>query len=73
MTLITCGITHVERRSEEMTRAMREAGGFELDGGCGLIFDTDYPLQMARLFRCVECGRWLCKTCILAHFEETRS
>jgi hypothetical protein len=23
------------------------------------------------MYRCVECARWLCRPCILAHFSET--
>jgi hypothetical protein len=71
MTLIACGRTNVDDRSEAITRAWREDGGFRTDGGCGFVVDTDNPIQLARLYRCVECGRFLCKPCIFTHFKES--
>lgn len=71
MTVITCGRTHEDNRAEDITRALREQQGFCLDAGCGRLFDLDVPLQNIRVYRCLECARWLCKPCIVAHFEAT--
>jgi predicted RNA-binding Zn-ribbon protein involved in translation (DUF1610 family) len=46
--------------------------GYRTDGGCGAVIDFANPIALATVFRCVECGRWMHKRCILAHFEESR-
>jgi hypothetical protein len=69
---IVCGITHLDPRAEALTRTLRAAEGFKTDGGCGKPFDLTSALQLARVYRCVECARWLCKACILQHFAETQ-
>lgn len=71
MTVVTCGRTHLSERSEAITRSMREAQGFALDIGCGRAFDLNNVLQHIQVYRCLECARWLCRPCIVAHFEET--
>lgn len=71
MTVVTCGRTSLSERAEAMTRVLREQQGFCLDVGCGQTFDLDNELQHIRVYRCLECARWLCKPCIVAHFEET--
>jgi hypothetical protein len=68
---IRCGVTHLLPAAEQITYAMRAAEGFRTDGGCGRAFDLSNPIALALLYRCVECGRWLCKPCILAHFAES--
>lgn len=70
--VLTCGRTHLSDGAESITRAMREAEGFRTDGGCGRSFDLADPIQHMRVYRCLECARWLCKPCILAHFGESR-
>lgn len=71
MTVLTCGRTQLTGRAEALTRAMREEEGFCLDVGCGRAFDLDDPIQHMGVYRCLECARFLCKPCILAHFEAT--
>lgn len=70
--ILTCGITHTHPRSEAIVKALREHEGWEVAGGCGRQLDLTNPIQQAVTFRCVECGRWLCKPCIVAHFTQTR-
>ena len=71
MTTVTCGRTNLSERAEEITRVLREAQGFCLDVGCGRAFDLDNELQHMRVYRCLECARWLCKPCIDQHFLES--
>lgn len=72
MTVITCGVTSLNAQAEAIMRHMREAEGFRTDGGCQRAFNLDSALLASLIYRCVECGRWLCKPCILAHFAETQ-
>lgn len=71
MTVVTCGRTNLSDRAEAITRVLREQQGFCLDVGCGRTFDLDNELQHIRVYRCLECSRWLCQPCIVAHFEAT--
>ena len=71
MTVLTCGISHTDPRSEAIYRALREDAGQRTDGGCGRALDLTNHIQQAITYRCVECGRWLCRPCILRHFAET--
>jgi hypothetical protein len=71
VTVVTCGRTNLSDRAEAVTRHMRDVQGFPLDVGCGRAFDLDNGLQHMGISRCFECWRWLCKPCIVAHFEET--
>lgn len=71
MTLLLCGRTSLHDRIEEITRVLREDQGFRTDGGCGRAIDLDNPIQHMGIYRCLQCSRWLCKSCIVAHFEET--
>lgn len=71
MTVITCGVTHLIPLVERITQAIRDSHGFKQSGGCGVDFDMDNPTRLNQMYRCVECGRWLCKPCILRHFSET--
>jgi hypothetical protein len=69
---IACGATSPNADTEARYRAMRSEAGFRGDGGCGAVIDFANPIALANVFRCVECGRWMHKRCILAHFEESR-
>ena len=69
--VVTCGVTHTNERSEAIVRFMREQQGYAIDGGCGRPLDLTNALQQAITYRCVECGRWMCRPCILKHFAET--
>jgi hypothetical protein len=72
MTVVACGRTTLSEGAERVTRWMRESEGFRTDGGCGRAFDLDNEIQHMRVYRCLECARWLCKPCMVAHFEESR-
>lgn len=71
MTVVVCGRTNQDDRIEAITRSLRAAQGFCLDVGCERSFDLDDSIQNLRVYRCLECARWLCKPCIVAHFDET--
>lgn len=71
MNTITCGNTHMIEPAERIVRAIRASEGFEETGGCGRVFDASNVFQLNQLYRCVECGQWLCKPCILTHFAKT--
>jgi hypothetical protein len=60
-----CGVTHPDPEIEERTQALRLAEGYATEGGCGK------PLRWVLAYRCVECGRWYHRDCILQHFAET--
>ena len=64
---ITCGATWPNAAAEAMIGTMRQRQGYLLDAGCGrsLIWVVGY--------RCVECGRWFHRGCILKHFEGKES
>jgi hypothetical protein len=70
VTVVTCGRTHVNLRAEAIFQAMRESQGFRTDGGCGRSFDLDDMIQIMRVYRCLNCSRWMCRPCMVAHFEE---
>lgn len=72
MRAIACGQTSPNPHTEALFRAMREADGHATDGGCGSVIDFANPIHLATVYRCLECGRWLHKRCILAHFAESR-
>ena len=67
---IACGRTYIHDGAEAVIRAMREQEGFATGGGCGRDIAVDRLLSLS-LYRCVECGRFMHKHCILAHFDET--
>lgn len=71
MTVITCGVTYLDHRAEAYVKGLRESQGFVTGGGCAREINLDNPLQAALIYRCLECARFLCKPCIIAHFEET--
>ncbi len=60
---IACGDTHPDPETEARFRALRAGAGFEDDGtGCGGRGVWTF------MFRCVECGRFFHRDCILKHF-----
>jgi hypothetical protein len=71
VTVLACGRTNLDDRSEEITRVLREEQGFRTDGGCGRLYDLDNPIGHMRIYRCRECARWLCGPCIDRHFLES--
>ena len=72
MTVVTCGRSSMDDRVEASLQANRQHQGFQTNGGCGQDFDLDSLIHHMKVYRCVECARWLCKPCIAAHFEESR-
>jgi hypothetical protein len=69
--LMTCGESSPDERAEAMIRSLREEQGFKTEGGCGepLVFGS--LIALARIFRCLECGRWMHQRCLEAHFTES--
>lgn len=63
---IACGATHPDPNTERRFRALREAEGHKVEGGCGSMLHWTYA------FRCVECCRWFHRQCILDHFAESK-
>lgn len=65
---VACGATHPDPEIEERFVALRAnekaPSGFD---GCGRAGVWTF------MFRCVECGRWMHKDCILRHFESHRT
>ncbi len=67
MCQVACGRTSTVDAIEARFKGLREEQGFATDGGCGRSID----LTSIYAYRCVECGRWMHKTCILEHFAQS--
>lgn len=59
---ITCGMTYRDRAVEDRVNALRQIEGHSVGLGCGK------RLKIVYAYRCVECGRWFDRECILHHF-----
>ena len=64
---IRCGHTHPDPVTERRYQELRKAQGHKIEGGCNGNMLWTYA------YRCVECGRFFHRECILAHFAEHRS
>jgi hypothetical protein len=65
---VTCGTSHPNPRANGVFERRREADGYATGpaGGCGR------PMLWTIAYRCVGCGRWFHRSCILSHFSLTR-
>jgi hypothetical protein len=65
---VACGATdpdpYVEALIAEMRQNINAPKGFDGCGGSGV---------WSYMYRCVECGRWMHKDCILKHFESHKT
>lgn len=67
VTIIACGRTSVDELVESRYAALRE--GQETLGlftGCGRVS------SVLSLYRCLQCGRWMCSECLRRHFQTSK-
>lgn len=61
---LVCGSTYQNAEYETRVEDLRAEEGHPVGLGC------QRRLRIMYAYRCVDCGRWFCRPCILAHFAE---